>query len=450
MTQVIKIKQGLDIKLKGKAERVVSCNDSDFFSVQPTDFVGFTPHLLVQEGDRVKVGTPLFCDKRDERIRITAPASGTVTEIRRGPKRLLQAVVIQSDKQFEAQDFEVGEPTKENIKRSLLDTGLWPMIRQRPYATIANPDNAPKAFFVSTFDSAPLAPDMDFLAERFPDSLQKGLDVLSVLCNNNLRLCLHAEKTKSELLLKAKNVHLHTFSGPHPSGNVGTQINKICPINKGDVVWYCGLPEVINIGHFFRTGQLDFSRIYATAGTGLLHPQYCQTKLGASIASLVDNNLKDNHQRIISGNVLTGNAVAENDFIGFYHNMLSVIPEGDQRHEMLGWIWPGFKKFSLSRTFPSAFIPNALQPDFELDTNLHGEERAYVMTGEFEKVFPFDILPLQLIKACIIGDIDLMENLGIYEVEPEDFALCEFIDTSKTDIQSIIRKGLELVRKENG
>ena len=450
MTQVIKIKQGLDIKLKGKAERVVSCIDPDFFAVQPTDFVGFTPRLLVQEGDRVKVGTPLFCDKRDERIRITAPASGTVTEIRRGPKRLLQAVVIQSDKQFEALDFEVGEPTKENIKRSLLETGLWPMIRQRPYGTIANPDDAPKAFFVSTFDSAPLAPDMDFLAERFPDSLQKGLEALSILCDNNLHLCVHAEKTQSEVLLKAENVHLHTFSGPHPSGNVGTQINKICPINKGDVVWYCGLPEVINIGHFFRTGQLDFSRIYATAGTGLLHPQYCQTKLGASIASLVDSNLKDNYQRIISGNVLTGNAVDETDFIGFYHNMLSVIPEGDQRHEMLGWIWPGFKKFSVSRTFPSAFIPNALQPDFELDTNLHGEERAYVMTGEFEKVFPFDIFPLQLIKACIIGDIDLMENLGIYEVEPEDFALCEFIDTSKTDIQEIIRKGLELVRKENG
>ncbi len=449
MAQVIKIKQGLDIKLKGKAERAVNCLEPEFFALQPTDFVGLTPRLLVKEGDSVKVGTSLFCDKHDERIRFTAPVSGTVSEIRRGPKRLLQAVVIQSDKQLETEDFKVGELSKEGITQNLLESGLWPTIRQRPYSIVARPDDSPKAFFVSAFDSSPLAPDMDFLAEHFPDSLQKGLDILNILCNGKLHFCVHAEKTKSETLLKAKNVILHTFSGPHPSGNVGTQINKICPINKGDIVWHCGLPEVINIGHFFLTGRLDFSRLYATAGTGMLHPHYCKTQLGASIAALVEGNLKDGHQRLISGNVLTGQAVSQNDFIGFYHNMLTAIPEGDQRQELLGWIWPGFKKFSMSRTFPSAFIPNALQPDYELDTNLHGEERAYVMTGEFEKVFPFNIYPLQLIKACLIGDLDLMENLGIYEVEPEDFALCEFIDTSKTDIQQIIYKGLELVRKEN-
>lgn len=449
MTQVIKIKQGLDIKLKGKAERAVSHIDPEFFALQPTDFIGLTPRLLVKEGDQVKVGTPLFCDKDDERIRFTAPVSGTVSEIRRGAKRLLEAVVIQSDNQIESLDYEIGELTKESITQNLLESGLWPMIRQRPYGIVAKPNDQPKAFFVSAFDSAPLAPNMDFLAERFPDSLQKGLEVLSILCDNKLHLCVHAEKTKSDVLLKAKNVTLHTFSGPHPSGNVGTQINKICPINKGDIVWHCGLPEVINIGHFYLTGQLDFSRLYATAGTGLLNPHYCLTKLGASSSSLAASNLKDSNQRFISGNVLTGQAVAANGFIGFYHNMLTAIPEGDNRQELLGWIWPGFKKFSVSRTFPSAFIPNALQPDFELDTNLHGEERAYVMTGEFEKVFPFDIYPLQLIKACLVGDLDLMENLGIYEVEPEDFALCEFIDTSKTDIQSIIRNGLEMLRKEN-
>lgn len=449
MAQVIKIKQGLDIKLKGKAECAVSCIHAESFALQPTDFIGLTPRLLVQEGTQVKVGSPLFCDKHDERIRFTAPVSGTVSEIRRGAKRLLQTVVIQSDKQLEALDFELGERNKASITKSLLETGLWPMIRQRPYSTVARPDDTPKAFFVSAFDTSPLAPDMDFLAEHFPDSLQKGLEVLSILSDNKLHLCVHAEKTTSEVLLKAKNVILHTFSGPHPSGNVGTQINKICPINKGDVVWHCGLPEVINIGHFFLTGRLDFIRLYATAGTGLLHSHYYKTPLGSSIAALTEGNLKDSHQRLVSGNVLTGQAVTENDFIGFYHNMLTVIPEGDQRQELLGWIWPGFKKFSVSRTFPSAFIPNEFRPDFELDTNLHGEERAYVMTGEFEKVFPLDIYPLQLIKACLIGDLDLMESLGLYEVEPEDFALCEFIDTSKTDIQAIIRNGLELARKEN-
>ncbi len=427
---------------------MVSCVIPDYFALHPTDFIGLMPRLRVQEGDQVKVGTPLFCDKRDERIRFTAPVSGTVSEIRRGAKRQLQAIVIQSDKQNAALPFEVGELTKEGITQSLLEIGLWPMIRQRPYSTVARPDDTPQAFFISAFDSSPLAPDMDFLAEHFPDSLQKGLEVLNILSDGKLHLCVHAEKTQSEVLLKAKNVVIHQFSGPHPSGNVGTQINKICPINKGDIVWYCGLPEIINIGHFFLTGQLDFGRIYAVAGSGLLHPHYIQTKLGASVSALVKNNLKDDHQRIVSGNVLTGKAVTENGFIGYYHNVLSVIPEGDQRHELIGWIWPGFKKFSMSRTFPSGFIPNALQPDFELDTNYHGEERAYVMTGEFEKVFPFDIYPLQLIKACLVGDIDLMENLGIYEVDPEDFALCEFVDTSKTDIQAIIFEALEKLRKE--
>ncbi len=448
MTRVIKIKQGLDIKLKGKAERATNSVEAQFFALQPTDFVGLTPKLLVDEGDYVKVGTPLFCDKGDERIRFVSPVSGTVSEVRRGPKRLLEAVVVKSDGKYETLDFRVGEPSRDSLTQSLLETGLWPMIRQRPFGTIAKPDNRPKAFFVSAFDSSPLAPDMDYLAEHFPDSLQKGLEILNLLCDGKLHLCIHAEKTQSEILLKAKNVTLHRFSGPHPSGNVGTQINRICPINKGETVWFCGLQEVINIGHFFRTGSLDFSHIYAIAGSGLLHPQYIRTKLGAAISALVENNLKDDHQRIVSGNVLTGKAVTENDFVGFYHNMLCVIPEGDQRHELIGWIWPGFKKFSVSRTFPSGFIPNVLHPDFELDTNYHGEERAFVMTGEFEKVFPFDIYPLQLIKACLVGDIDLMENLGIYEVEPEDFALCEFIDTSKTDIQAIIREALEKLRKE--
>ena len=468
MEKTIKIKQGLDIKLKGKAEKTTEIVRPNFVAVQPTDFVGLTLRLLVKEGDMVKTGTPLFCDKHDERIRFVSPMNGTVAEIRRGAKRLLEAVVIQYSKTDVAQNSEVEEGKKapdegpaleslsiprhedpESIKKTLLEAGLWPMIRQRPYSTVAKPDDQPKAFFVSAFDSAPLAPDMDYVAEHFPDSLKKGLEVLSVLSDGKLHLCVHEEKTHSALLLKAKNVVLHQFSGPHPSGNVGTQINKICPINKGNIVWYCGLPEVINIGHYFLTGQLDFSRMYALAGTGLEQPRYCRTILGASLSEILLHQVKEGHQRIVSGNVLTGKAVTPNDFIGFYDNMLTVIPEGDERHELLGWIWPGFKKYSVSRTFPSAFVPNELRPEVELDTSTHGEERPFVVTGEFEKVFPFDILPMQLIKACIVGDIDLMEQLGIYEVDPEDFALCEFIDTSKTDIQRIIREGLELVRKEN-
>ena len=453
MTTSIKIKQGLDIKLKGKAERSVEIAPSCLFALQPTDFIGVLPRLLVQEGDAVEVGTPLFQDKHDERFLFTSPVKGIVKEIRRGEKRLLQAVVVElSNETTEILPIETLHATslqREAIIQKMLETGLWPMIRQRPYSVIANPDTMPKAFFVSGFDTHPLAPDLDFIVEHFPDSFQKGLEILSILSGKRVHLCVHAEKTVSEVLLKVKNVTIHRFSGPHPSGNIGTQINRICPINKGELVWYCSVQDVVNIGHYFRTGELDFSRIYAVAGSGLKNPHYIKTKIGTQISALTSDNLKDKHCRLISGNVLTGKKVSENDFVGFYHNMVSVIPEGDNRQEMFGWIWPGFKKFSVSRTFPSAFVPNVLRPDYELDTNTHGEERPYVVSGEFEKVFPFDIYPLQFIKACIVEDIDLMENLGIYEVDEEDFALCEFIDTSKTDIQQIIRKGLDLVRKEN-
>ena len=453
MTTSIKIKQGLDIKLKGKAERSVEIAPSGLFALQPTDFIGVLPRLLVQEGYAVEVGTPLFQDKHDERFLFTSPVKGIVKEIRRGEKRLLQAVVVESSNETtEILPIETLHATslqREAIIQKMLETGLWPMIRQRPYSVIANPDTMPKAFFVSGFDTHPLAPDLDFIVEHFPDSFQKGLEILSILSGKKVHLCVHAKKTVSEVLLKAKNVTIHTFSGPHPSGNIGTQINRICPINKGELVWYCSVQDVVNIGHYFRTGELDFSRIYAVAGSGLKNPHYIKTKIGVQISALTSDNLKDKHCRLISGNVLTGKKVSENDFVGFYHNMVSIIPEGDNRQEMFGWIWPGFKKFSVSRTFPSAFVPNVLCPDYELDTNTHGEERPYVVSGEFEKVFPFDIYPLQFIKACIVEDIDLMENLGIYEVDEEDFALCEFIDTSKTDIQQIIRKGLDLVRKEN-
>lgn len=451
MSETIRIKRGLDIKLRGKAEKSLLVVEPKTVALQPTDFIGLTPRLLVKEGDSVSIGTALFCDKHDERVRWVAPVDGVVEEVRRGAKRLLEAVVIRCENPGKTpENNDCGDLNLSNIKESMLAHGLWPMIRQRPYGTVANPDDQPKAFFVTAFDTAPLAPDMDYLAEHYPDSLKKGLEVLSVLSGGKLHLCVHAEKTQSELLLKSKQGMLNKFSGPHPSGNVGTQINKLCPINKGDIVWYCSLPEVINIGHYFLRGTLDFSRIYALAGSGLEHPCYVKTLLGASVADLLGNELPVVNQRIISGNVLTGKAVTDRDFISFYDNMLTVIPEGDRRQEMLGWIWPGFKKYSVSRTFPSAFVPNEIKPEVALDTNMHGEERPYVVTGEFEKVFPLDIHPLQLIKACLVGDVDLMEALGIYEVDPEDFALCEFIDTSKTDIQRIIRNGLELVRKENG
>lgn len=446
MSSVIKIRKGLDIRIKGKAEVSVQEIEPEFFAIQPADFIGVTPKLTVEAGDVVKVGTPLFRDRRDERITFAAPASGVVTEIRRGEKRHIEAVVIRSDNRYEALDTTIGDLRRDTIIQQMLENGLWPMVRQRPFSTIANPDTTPKAFFISAFDTAPLAPDIDFVVEHFPDSFAKGLEVLSILSGDKVHLCVHEKMTKSDAILRAKAT-IHTFSGPHPSGNISTQINKVCPIAKGDIVWYCYPQDVINIGSFFRTGRLDFTRIFAAAGTGLSKPQYFKTRLGAQIHNMACN-VNGDDLRYISGNVLTGKRTTRDGFLGFYSNMLTVIPEGNHREEMLGWIWPGFRKYSVSRTFPNAFLPSAMQPYYDLDTNTHGEQRPFVVTGTFEKVFPLDIYPLQLIKACITENVDLMENLGIYEVDEEDFALCEFIDTSKNDIQQIIRKGLDLMRKE--
>ena len=439
----IKIRKGLDIKLKGHAELTTVEAEAGRYAIMPDDFIGLLPRLLVAEGDKVKVGTPLLRDKHNDDIVIASPVSGTVAEIKRGEKRHLMAVVIDSDNNFEAENTTIGD-TRESIINTLVNNGLWAMLRQRPYSVIANPNDEPKAIFVSACDTAPLAPDMDYIVDSRKEAFLKGLDILDIVSGGKVHLCTHANN-KSKAIVEAKNVALHRFEGPHPAGNVGTHINKIMPINKGDIVWYCYPQDVINIGTLFLTGKPDFSRIYAVAGSSIAHPHYVKTHIGAAIQPLLGDVVEDN-ARLISGNVLTGHKESAEGFMHFYSNMLTAIPEGNERHEMLGWLTPGLKKFSFSRTFASGFIPKNLQPAYDFDTNMHGEERAYVVSGEFEKVFPLDIYPMQLIKACLAEDIDLMENLGILEVDEEDFALCEFIDTSKTDIQAIIRKGLDLVR----
>ena len=449
MSDTIKIKRGLDIKLRGAAMSVITPYESDFYAIQPTDFIGITPRLKVQEGDAVKAGTVLFVSKADERIAFVSPTSGIVQSIVRGEKRLLKAVVVRPDGRDESISYDVDTLSSSIIKDILLKSGLWPAIRQRPYSTIANPDDSPTRFYVSAFDSSPLAPNMDYIVEQYPDSFQKGLDIIALMIGQKIHLSVHDQHNKSDIFLKAKNVVLHHFSGPHPSGNISTQINKTKPINKGDIIWYCHPQDIIAIGKLFNTGQYDSSRIVALTGSQVKQPHYYRTHIGTSLSGIAIDNLKDGSNRYISGNVLTGHKIEADGFMGFYHNQFTIIPEGDY-YEMLGWIWPGFKKFSFSRTFISSFLPSFLKPDISLDTNTHGEARPFVVTGEFEKVFPLDIYPMQLIKACIVRDIDLMENLGIYEVDEEDFALCEFIDPSKTEIQKIIREGINLVRKELG
>ena len=474
MPDTITIRKGLDIPIDGVAElRLTDARSITTYAVKPTDFVGLMPRLMVEEGDNVQAGDALFVDKHDERIRFTSPVDGCVKSIVRGEKRKLMEVIVEADgKSSPVQSVFDIPKTAEEIKAALLQCGLWTMLRQRPFGTIANPDDKPKAVFVSAFDSAPLAPDYDFMLQGREAFFAKGLEALGKLTEGLVHVCFrHGQRLDDFVPHNHDKVKVHYLKGPHPAGNVGTQIAHIDPINKGEVVWTMNAQDVAVLGELVATGVYRPERMVAVAGPQLQHPHYYRIKAGACVEQLlagqlphadypkIDDEAPEKHYRIISGNVLSGTPIAAMGFVGAYDSLLSVIPEGNY-NDFMGWMMPGIKKFSFSRTFLSGFMPKhevetmgvklpRLERFWKYDTNLHGEERPFVVTGEFEKVFPFDIYPLQLIKACLVGDIDLMENLGIYEVEPEDFALCEFIDTSKTDIQSIIRNGLEMLRKEN-
>lgn len=446
MPKTIKITKGLDIKLKGAADKTLSVIQPKSFAIKPADFIGVFPRLLVKEGDEVQAGTPIFIDKFRENIVFTSQHSGRVIEIKRGDKRVLQEIRIEADSANKQIDFVPANPesqTREQLKEKLLKSGLWTLIRQRPYNVIANPDNTPKAIFISAFDSAPLAADYDFVIKGKGEDFQTGLNVLKGLTDGKVYLNV-GQDTKAPEFLNAKNVEITLFLGPHPAGNVGTQIHFIDPINKGEVIWIIKAQDVATIGFLFNKGVINPEIIVALTGSEVIKTGYFKTIRGGCIKKMVESNVSNNELRYISGNVLTGTKIRPDNYLDYYDSTVTVIKEGNY-HEFLGWALPGFGKFSTSRSFPAFLTPNK---SYALDTNLHGGERAFVMTGKFEQVFPMDILPLQLIKAIIFEDIDLMENLGIYEVEPEDFALVEFIDTSKTNIQAMVRKGLEIMRKE--
>lgn len=448
MSKVIKIKKGLNISMLGTAEKIIKKADqAEFYAIKPTDFKGIRPKLIVKAGDKVKAGTPLFFDKFQPEVQFTAPVSGEVVEINRGERRVILEIVIKADSNIEYEEFDVKNPkdlSREEIIGVLQQSGLWPAIRQRPYSTIANSKDKPKAIFISAFDSAPLAPDMDYVVKDCVECFQTGIDVLKKLTEGTIHLNINADYPAAETFTKAKGVQVNQFTGPHPSGNVGIQINKIDPINKGDIVWYTYPQEIISIGRLFQKGIYDATKIIALTGSEVKNPKYFKIINGASIKNLVQNNVNDGELRYISGNVLTGSKITSDGYVGYYDNQVTVIPEG-KYHEFFGWAVPGFKKYTASRTFLSWLIPGK---KYRLDTNLHGGERAYVMSDEYDKVFPMDIYPVQLIKSILIEDIDKMEQLGIYEVDEEDFALCEYVCTSKIEVQSIIRKGLDLMRKE--
>lgn len=524
MTDTITIRKGLDLPIAGQAElRLTDARNIETYAIKPTDFVGLTPKLLVEEGTIVSKGDALFVDKQDERIKFTSPIAGKVKAIVRGEKRKLLEVVVETDckSAYSTGSDYKSEPTTEQttnklpqtaneIKAAMLQCGLWPMLRQRPFGTVACPDDTPKAIFVSAFDSAPLAPDYDFIMQGREEWFKKGLEALAKLTEGMVHVCFRpdqkldcfhhaslvagfprkcsafdgvndakrgkqsperaARTTTGDFNPRTTQLITHYIKGPHPAGNIGTQIAHIDPINKGEVIWTMNIQDVAVLGELVTTGVYNPEKVIAVAGPQTANPHYYRITAGACVAPIIagqipnpdypalDPKTEASGSRIISGNILSGTQIAVDGFVGAYDSLLSILPEGDY-YDFMGWLMPGFKKFSFSRTFLSGFMPKSTfkplginLPRFEkfwkFDTNTHGDERPLVFTGNFERVFPFNIYPTQLIKACIVGDIELMENLGIYEVEPEDFALCEFIDTSKTNIQVIVRETLEKLRKE--
>ncbi len=493
---MIKIKKGLDLPIAGAAERRITyARDIGFYAVRPTDHVGLVPRLLVAEGDRVSAGDALLCDKNDERVRFVSPVSGVVKAVVRGEKRKLLAVVVErgewgNDEGKKNEHIPVFDrPAKEGtastansqfsilnsqfLKESMLQQGLWPMLRQRPYGTVANPDDTPKAIVVSCFDSAPLAPDYDFALQGREQDLCKGLETLASLGAGCLYMCFRPGQRLAGVVGQYTPLHRDDakvvfVEGPHPAGNVGTQIAQLCPINKGETVWTMTPQDVAVLGHWVKTGEYCPERVIAVAGPQAKNPQYYRIMAGACVERIVRSQLMNpdypalkmadeclKQVRVVSGNVLSGEQIAPDGFIGAYDSLLTLLPEGDY-YDFMGWLLPGLNKYSFSRTFVSGFMQLLRKAklinddvfDYKFDTNMHGGVRPLVFTGDMERVFPFDIYPLQLLKACIVGDVELMEKLGIYEVEPEDYALCEFIDPSKTEMQAVIREALEKLRKE--
>ncbi len=450
MAETIKTSRGVDIKLQGQAEQLYDQFDAPkTYALKPDDFPGIRLKLKVKEGDEVQAGDPIFFDRDREGITIPAPVSGEVVEIVRGPKRKILEVRILADTECQYRDFGAAKPEaldREAIVEKLTQSGAWAFIRQRPYNIIASPSAEPRDIFVSCFDSAPLAPDSDFVVHGREEDFHAGLAALMKLTQGKLYLGVDALTNPSPAFKGVKGVELRKFKGPHPVGNVGVQIHHVKPINKGEQVWTVHYQDVLVIGTLFREGIFKPLRHLAFTGSEVLKPRYYKVGLGACLKSLTEGRVKEGNNRYISGNVLTGTKVSPEGYLGFYDAQVTVIPEGGNE-EFFGWIAPNVNKFSISHTLFSWLQPNKR---YRLDASMNGEERAFVVTGEYEKVFPFDIYPVQLLKSILVKDIEAMENLGIYEVTEEDFALCEVVCTSKIPVQETVREGLDLMLKEVG
>ena len=449
MSNNIYLKQGLNIPINGAADQTTKkVIVPDIVAVKPTDFRGFIPKLLVREGDKVLAGTPILADKMSQSVVLTSPVSGTVAEVVRGEKRKLLEVRIKADEKQEYVDFgvkKVADLSKDEIKDAILKAGLWPAIVQRPYGIIANPEISPKAIFVSAFNTAPLAANAEFAFRDDFEHIQTAVNALGKLTPGGVHFSLNEENYSGSPFHKIENVIQHTFSGKHPAGNVGVQISHISPIKKGETVWTVSLLMLAAIGKLFNTGKFDASRKVAITGPKAIGPCYVDAIEGMSIRDLKGFFNEDEKLRFISGDPLTGKNVGKDGFLGFFDNQVTILEEGN-KFEMFGWAKPvRCSQFSSSRTYFSWLTP---KKKYDMDTNLHGGERAFVLNDVYGKVLPMDIFPVFLLKACLAGDIDKMEKYGIYEVLEEDFALCEYVCPSKIEIQQIISDGIALMMKE--
>lgn len=446
MSKIVKLKKGFDLKLVGKAPlEAANFAPATTFAIKPTDFLGMQrPKVLVNEGDTVKAGTPILIDKAMDQVIYAAPVSGEIVEIKRGDKRKLLEIKILADQSIAHENFGKIDLNQDRdaLAIKLASTGVWPNIIQRPFGIVANPADSPKAIFISAFDTHPLAPDFGFTLKGEEKYFQAGIDALAKLTKGKVHLNVDGSKPVPAIFGGVKNAQINQFSGPHPAGNVGTQIHHLDPINKGDIAWTVSPLGVVQIGKAVLEGIYDASKLIALTGSELTKTGYVKTYSGANVSSFVKGNFNSGHVRVISGNVLTGEKVNSDGFLGFYHNQITVIPEGDYE-EFLGWLKPSSSKLSFHKAIGMFSFLN--KGEFKVDTNNHGEERPFVVTGVFEKVMPMDILPTYLFKAIVAEDFDEMEELGLYELVEEDVALCEFVDPSKNELQELVRHGIELL-----
>lgn len=445
-----KLDKGFDIRIQGAAVKEVVDYRPATYAVNPKDFIGISPipKVEVEPGAEVKCGDVLFYDKKNPRIKYTAPVSGEVVAVNRGEKRSIEDIVILADQQVAYRDFgkqDLAGMSRDQVRESMLEAGLWPLLKQRPYNTLADIEENPRDIFISAFDSAPLAADLNFTMQGREQDFQAGIDALAKLTDGSVHLSLNAGDTPAPAFLNARNVKHFWFEGKHPAGNVGVQIHHINRIVKGDVVWTISAEDVAILGKFFREGIYDPVRVVALGGPELKAPKYYRTRAGAQVAEMLKDNLIQDHVRVISGNVLTGEQTDANQgHLRFFDNQLTVVEEGD-KYELFGWLIPSYMRPSLSRTFPAALFPNY---EHRVNTNTHGERRAFVETGQYEQVLPMDVYPVHLIKSILANDLDRMEGLGIYEVVEEDLALCEFVCTSKQPVQKILREGMEYLKEQ--